>query len=175
VDSSFLHRLVHPYPSTSRRYLYLSAGGCQRRRAISQRQNSRRRILCPVGRTQRERGTSTVSHGMLKASGRSPDTAHSGGRAVGVPLPSHSRKRRLLVNKPRPDDRIDQVDTAVKVSRAIWERVLPVWMTHDEARAPAALHAESARCCKSSPNVQTNALRGEVLARHSRSSRFPAG
>jgi hypothetical protein len=61
-------------------------------------------------------------------------------RAVQERFPSHLRQRRLLVHEPRPDNRVDQIDTAVKASWAIRERVLPVRMTHDETRAPAALH-----------------------------------
>lgn len=81
VESSFLHRLVHPYPSTSRRYLYLIASGRQRWRTTTQRKDLRRRMLHRVERTARaeRRWSSTLEgpQGVLTNAGYNTDTAHS--------------------------------------------------------------------------------------------------
>jgi hypothetical protein len=120
VESSFLHRLVHPYPSTSRRYLYLSAGA----------------------------GSAAYHRGVIPGTGSCMDTSRSARitdtvRSTRTPTvrvrPAHSRETRFLVDETRPDDRVDWFDTTVVVFRAVWERILPVRMTHDETRALAAL------------------------------------
>jgi hypothetical protein len=104
--------VVHPFPSTSRRYVYLSVGA----------------------------GSAAYRRGALPSTGSCMDTSRSARithtvRSTRTPTvrvrPAHSRERRFLVDETRPDDRVDWFDTTVVVFRAVCERILPVRTTYD--------------------------------------------